>query len=202
MRTGSDYIVIDLEINNPGSDHETIIELGAVKFLRDGGIHPETFTALIKHGGHIQPEIVQLTGITDEEMARDGKVFPTVMAAFERWAHQGGKNVLLAAWGGDVNELHDACKTAGIDFPFRRKNLEIKSVMMIMSAFLGVKTASDGLKTIMKAWQVSWDSAFGAPHRALADAFNTARLLRAVWEAKDNIENRFLNLGLKIGVRP
>ena len=201
MRTGSDFIVIDLELSHPGEPNETIIELGAVKFLRDGGIHPETFTALIKHGGHIQPEIVQLTGITDEEMAAKGKMFPTVMAAFERWAHQGGKNVLLAAWGGDVNELHDACKRSGIEFPFRRKSLEIKSVMIMMSAFLGVKTASDGLKTIMKAWQVPWDSLYGAPHRALADAFNTARLLRAVWEAKKDIEDRFGKLGQKIGAK-
>jgi len=201
MRLGYDLIILDLELNHPGVDQETIIEIGAVKFLRDGGIHPETFSTLINHGGHLQPEIVHLTGITDEEIQDKGGLFPEAMRSFQEWATRETKNVLLAAWGGDVSCLIQHCKKCNYSFPFRRKSIEIKSVMTVFNAFLEKKVFSDGLMSIMNAWGVKWDGRYGAKHRARADAFNTAKLLVALWDFKKEVnEHLKKDLG-RLGIK-
>ena len=201
MRLGYDLIVLDMELNHPGVDQETIIEIGAVKFLRDGGIHPVTFSALIYHGRPLQPEIVALTGITDEEIAGKGVLFPEAMREFHTWATSESKNILLAAWGGDVPCLIEHCKKYGTPFPFRRKNIEIKSVGVFLNALHQRKIKSDGLGSMLKGWGLKWNNKYGEHHRALPDAHNTALLLQKWFTFQEEEGQKIVKALGKIGIK-
>jgi len=201
MRLGYDLVILDLELNNPNTGHESIIEIGAVKLLRDGGIHPSMFQRLIKVPEPINPEIVTLCGITDEMIAEEGVPFRQAMEEFKTWATSESKNILLAAWGNDVPYLIQYCKDNSIDFPFRRKSIECKSIVIWLNAMFDRKYKSDGLGSNLDQWRVGMDETYGKKHRALPDSWNTARLLQGIWnhfkEYSENTKKSLAQLGIK-----
>jgi len=201
MRLGYDLIVLDLEINKPNKPGEKIIEIGAVKFLRDGGIHPTKFQRFIVINEPLEPEITTLTGITDEMLQLDGVPFTEAISHFHKWATAESKNILLAAWGGDVPYLIQYCRDKGVAFPFRRKSIEVKSIVIWLNAMFDRKYKSDGLGSNLDQWQVGEDESYGKKHRALADAWNTARLMQGIWEHyKENsekVKKALAQLGVK-----
>jgi DNA polymerase III epsilon subunit-like protein len=50
---------------------DSIIEIGAIRVHRDSDLH-DTFTVLVNPGRKLPPEIVRITGITDEMVEKDG----------------------------------------------------------------------------------------------------------------------------------
>ena len=198
MRLGYDLIVIDLELNQPS---EKVIEIGAVKFLRDGGIHPSKFQRLILIDEPLDPYIINLTGITELELRNDGIPLAEAMQHFEKWATADSKNLLVASWGGDVPFLRQYCEKHKVPWPFRRKSIDVKSICIWLNAMFDRKYKSDGLGSNLEQWGLGLDETYGKKHRALADAWNTARLMQGWWqhysEQSDKIKKSLAQLGIK-----
>ena len=65
--TVDDYIVVDLEMTGLNPRKDRILEIGAVKVK--GKRITETFSKLIRPNAALNPKLIELTGITDEEAA-------------------------------------------------------------------------------------------------------------------------------------
>ncbi len=61
------YVSIDLETTGLNPKTDKITEIGAVRII--GGERRETFAALVNPGRKLEPRIMELTGLTDEELA-------------------------------------------------------------------------------------------------------------------------------------
>lgn len=203
MRLPYDLIVLDIEANQPSSK---IIELGAVKFLRDGGISPNKFSQLVaideKLGfctGNNNCSITELTGITDKMLEENGWPFAMAGKAFKNWVFSDTKNIVLASWGNwDIPCLRMNYEQAGVPYPFRGKSLDIKSIGVWVNLIRGKKVKADGLSSMMKAWEIPFE---GTKHRACDDAYNTARLLQKWWQSFDEEAAKALKALGKLGIK-
>lgn len=61
------YVSIDLETTGLNPKTDKITEIGAVRVI--DGERRETFAALVNPGRRLEPRIVELTGLTDQELA-------------------------------------------------------------------------------------------------------------------------------------
>lgn len=61
------YVSIDLETTGLNPKTDKIIEIGAVRII--DGEHRETFSSLVNPGRKLDPRIVELTGLSDEELS-------------------------------------------------------------------------------------------------------------------------------------
>ncbi|MEO8456896.1 MAG: helicase C-terminal domain-containing protein [Chloroflexota bacterium] len=77
-----DYVAFDLETTGLDYERDSIIEIGAVRFTRDGV--KETYHTLVNPRKHIPSPVVTLTGIRDEDVA-DAPALEVVAADFERF---------------------------------------------------------------------------------------------------------------------
>ncbi len=75
------FVVVDIETTGLDPEKHEIIEIGAVKVNRDSKVHT-TLTALVKPKGKLPKKITELTGITDEMLARDGEILESAMSDF------------------------------------------------------------------------------------------------------------------------
>lgn len=180
MRLKHDLIVLDLEINpSTGS----VIEIGAVKLSRTGALQRSGFSRLINPyepmgtctvRGKGTISILELIGRTQDEID-NGTTLNQAMKEFYEWSTDHSKNIVLAGWGGDAYWLRADCIDKGVDFPFRNKSFDIKSMVVFYSSLVGMKFKTDGLRSVMKVWGLKFD---GIQHQAESDAYNTARLLQ------------------------
>lgn len=67
MNSGLDYVCFDLETTGFSPNLHDILEIGAWKFNKDG-VKIGEFRRLIKPTRLIPPEVIKLTGITDEDV--------------------------------------------------------------------------------------------------------------------------------------
>lgn len=79
--TYADFVVADIETTGLRYEVDEIIELSAVRADSNGKIL-ETFTSLVKPNNLIPKEIVELTGITQAEIQKDGKSEKEAFRAF------------------------------------------------------------------------------------------------------------------------
>lgn len=175
-----DLIIADLEASQPAN---LVIEIGAIKLMRDGSIGDQ-FSSLVHVPGFlgmcngVEKSVTELTGI-DEAMLSYAPSFEDVMDKFYKWAISQSKNVVLASWGNyDTTCLINNCKYYGIDFPFRRKSMDMKSVLTFTSTMFGKKFKNDGLDAMLDCYDIEWDNSIGTKHRALPDAYHTAKLVQ------------------------
>lgn len=209
MRLPYDIVILDLEANQPS---DKIIEIGAVKFLRDGGIHPDRFSALVQideplgvcNGGVIVDgknqgkTITELTGITDEMLA-SAPSFNEAAEKFEKWAFSGSKNFILAAWGNwDIPCLRNEYNRFSRPYPFRGKAFDIKSMVVWTSCLYSKKWKSDGMGSMLKCWEMSFE---GNQHRALDDAYMTAKLLQKVWQHHEQHGEKIIKNLKQLGIK-
>ena len=80
------YIVIDLETTGFGPSKAEIIEVGALKVIN--GEITDTFQSLIKIEKAVPEVITNLTGITNEDLAREGKELTDVMASLSEFIEE------------------------------------------------------------------------------------------------------------------
>ena len=59
-----DYIALDLETTGLNPKKDKILEIGAIRVL--GGVETARYHTLVNPRRSLAPEIVELTGITDE----------------------------------------------------------------------------------------------------------------------------------------
>jgi inhibitor of KinA sporulation pathway (predicted exonuclease) len=181
MRLPYDLIIFDMESNGATGP---IIEIGARVLTRKGIILGQ-FQAFVKTDEKILKEITDLTNITDVEI-ETAETFPVVLKQFQEWIQKelGTKNFLLTSWSNwDTATLRRTCDEYKIDYPFRGKNLDAKSIVLWMSYLCDREVKSEGLKGMLEAWDLPF---VGRQHSALCDAENTAFLLKRVWEYYDS----------------
>lgn len=79
--TAQPFVVADLETTGLRAEENDILEFAAVQVGADGAIQAE-FSMLVNVGRPLPPEIVRLTGITDEDVAREGRPIAEALGAF------------------------------------------------------------------------------------------------------------------------
>lgn len=79
--TAQPFVVADLETTGLRSGEHQILEFAAVQVATDGTVQGE-FATLVRIAGSLPIEIVQLTGITDEDVAREGQTLADALGAF------------------------------------------------------------------------------------------------------------------------
>lgn len=89
------FISFDLETTGLNARNDRIIEVSAVKF--ENGKPVDKFSSLIKQRKPIPPEIVKLTGITDQKLKRAPEM-ESVLWDFAKWLGDArtGKTILVA----------------------------------------------------------------------------------------------------------
>ena len=189
MNLGFDIIVLDLELNKPDSNDFEILEIGAIKYSRNHEITSKYFSICL-YTSIIEKEITDLTGI-DNVGRLDRPTFTEIFPVFYDWCVEDTKNIFLGCWGNDVYLLKSYCKRLNIDWPFRGTQTDIKSISIILSNILNNKPKSYSLDRFLNFYNLGFDDKYGKQHRALPDAYNTARLLKHQFDMfqsiKDNI---------------
>jgi DNA polymerase III subunit epsilon len=79
--TAQPFVVADLETTGLRAEESDILEFAAVQVGADGAIQA-VFSMLVNVGRPLPPEIVRLTGITDEDVAREGRPIVEALGAF------------------------------------------------------------------------------------------------------------------------
>lgn len=196
FRLPYDLVVVDLEANQPSNK---IIEIGAVKVTRDGSIHPNQFSSFVYLDEPLNPEVAKLTGISEMNLINlSAPNFSDAMTTFKEWALSESKNIVLASWGNwDIPLLRSACRQCDIEYPFRGKSIDIKSIAVWVGLVTGIKTGGDGLGTVIRAWNLEF---VGPRHRATADAWNTANLFLAWWKFYRETGEAMLKCAKKLGM--
>lgn len=75
------FVVADLETTGLSAEENDILEFAAVRVSAEGTVQAE-FSMLVDIGRPVPPEIVRLTGITDQDVRREGKRVGVAMDAF------------------------------------------------------------------------------------------------------------------------
>ncbi|MGN0641738.1 MAG: exonuclease domain-containing protein [Huintestinicola sp.] len=185
-------IVLDLEFNpiripelREYARHE-IIEIGAVK-LNDGLEIVGEFDEYIKPQHNIiEPKITSITGITDEKLEGCGD-FGTVMYKFMEWI--GDEPFSLYSWSMSDRDvmLNEIDLKYPDDVNYDRFFVHWIDLQKIYQRMMGF-SKSMGLTNALGTLKIYFD---GTEHGALADAKNTAEVMRFITdrEKMDNIKH-------------
>ncbi len=173
MKLPYDLIIFDVESNQPSGK---IIEIGAVRLSRTFVLETPGFQSFVNPQEPITKDIIELCQL-DQDTLNKIENSPNITAVVKdmyTWGTQTGKNVCLASWGNyDVSELHRQAPTC----QFRRKAIDIKSILAWESARYGLKTTN----SLSASCDVFGVSILKPQHRAYPDALTTAKLLQEVW---------------------
>ena len=106
-----EIVCFDIETTGLRVDREAITEIGAV-VLRDGEI-AERFQTFVNPGRRLTPEIIGLTGITDE-MLKDAPKPAQALADFLKFVN--GRPLAAHNAEFDIGFIRKGCAEAGLDF--------------------------------------------------------------------------------------
>lgn len=168
------YLALDLELNSKKDGTiPKIIEVGISIGSPQEPDNLQTFNWYLDPEEPIHPEIVKLTGITDELIncsAVPHKVVAEELSALIK-LHNTFVNPIT--WGGgDATELLQEFTVRDIDFPyFGRRIIDVKTLFVFQQIVKG-KSPVGGLRKSMIAHGLEF---LGTPHRASVDAENTLR---------------------------
>lgn len=167
-------IVLDCEFNQPSGK---LIQIGAVLFDPANGRIFDTYMQFVNPNEPLNPEIVQLTRITDE-MLKNAPDVKQAALNFTQWKEKNQANPIPITWGaGTSNDAKRIYDEAQVESPFTKRIIDTKGVyQMLANASSGHMRQKVGLKTAMENCGLEWDYRYGAPHDALADAHNTMRI--------------------------
>lgn len=160
------YISLDLETTGLNPKTDRIIEIGALKVVE--GQPVDTFSTFVNPGRRLTERIVELTGITDEQLKDApviGDVFPELMEFI-------GDAPLL---GHSIHFDYAFVKKAAVDrkLTFERKGID---TLKIARKFLP-DLPHRNLGYLCEYYQISLQA-----HRALADAEATHKLYKKLVE--------------------
>lgn len=178
-----DYIVMDLEWNqNPyGKSHchtdltFEIIEIGAVRVSDDRKTIVDSFQQVIKPRvfKKLHYKIQEITHFTEEEL-NDGKDFRKVIRDFLEWC---GDDYIFCTWGSmDLTELQKNMKHYNLervlDFPLFYVDLQKMFSLRYDDGHM-----KRNLTSAVEYLNIQEEHEF---HRALSDAYYTARILQSM----------------------
>jgi DNA polymerase III subunit epsilon len=164
----TDFVVVDLETTGWTPAEARITEIGAVRVT--GGQITGEFSALINPGQPIPPDIAELTGISDDMVAR-APAIGTVLPGFLAFAGSGVLTAHNAPF--DLGFLIAACADCGLSWP----GFSVLDTVTLARQVLGEAEVPDCKLATLASY-------FGAPtspcHRALADARATVTVLHGL----------------------
>lgn len=178
------YVVFDIETTGLSAVSDEITELGAVKI--ENGVITDSFSQLINPGIPIPPNVVELTGISDEmvaEMPNTDEVLPKFLD-FCR-----GCVVVAHNAGFDTGFIRQKASRTGLKF-----NNKIVDTLRL-SRELFPEKAKHTLDTVAKRMGVSLEN----HHRAVDDAKATAQIFLKFTEMikKKNADCGEININTK-----
>ena len=157
-----DFIAIDLETTGLDPNVDSIIEIGAIKFVK--GKTTDKYVSLVNPHKPIPPNIIELTGISDETVV-DAPSFSEIMGSLLEFIGQSylcGHQVEF-----DYNFLNAEIKRAGRE---KIGNLLLDTAVLSRLMLLGMPGYS--LSNVCKHLNVSQDKV----HRAFDDALACGRI--------------------------
>lgn len=158
------YVVFDIETTGLTAAVHQIIEIGAVKVV--GGSIDEEFQTFVRPDCAIPPEIVELTGITDNMV----KNAPTLEEAFDAFVNFCGTDIVLVAHNAnfDVGFMRANARKLGREFNYTY----IDTVPLCRYAFPGMRSVK--LDTVAKKIHLpNFEH-----HRAVDDAKTLGRIFQ------------------------
>lgn len=150
------YVVVDVETTGINSEKDQIIEIAAIKME---GNEMVAFQELVKIEKGLQREISELTGITDEMLANDGKDINVILEEFLDFVG----NAILVGYNVkfDISFLNAELKKSGNEV------LTNKTICLLQEAKRKQKLLRDyKLGTVLKKYNISTEGL----HRAYVDA--------------------------------
>lgn len=168
-------LFLDLELNNPFTPEQRIIEIGYIIVSLDKGkFEPILHRILIVNPQQeIQPEIEALTGISTT-LAKSGTSLQEAYETLKADVIQYQVNRTCAQWGeGDARCLREELGLSEKDFIFRRRVFDIKTFFQLHTLLTRPGKLSKGLEGAVAYLGMEF---VGKPHRALNDAINTFRV--------------------------
>ncbi|WP_235298377.1 exonuclease domain-containing protein [Portibacter marinus] len=178
------YAIIDIETTGGMAKRDKITEIGVV--VHDGNRVLETYETLINPGRSIPPNIVRITGITDEMVADAPRFYEVAKKIVEltEGAIFVAHNVRF-----DYTFIKEAFKDLGYTYSKR----QLDTVRLARKTFPGLKSYSLG--NLIKHFGIE----VNARHRALADAMATTELLEKIFKVEDSADNikMYINHGLR-----
>lgn len=174
------YIVIDLEftVMRQKKHLSDIIEIGSVKLTVDEGeiAMTDLFHSYVRPSTSpvITPLTTAFTGITQRQVD-SAPPFPEAIQNFANWL--GEEPYYLLAWGPDDKlMLVKQCEQHGLGLGWIRNYNDIQLQFTYQQG--GNKGGRWGLTKALAALNIPF---FGTQHRALDDAFNTAKLFKEIF---------------------
>jgi inhibitor of KinA sporulation pathway (predicted exonuclease) len=183
--TRKHVLVIDVEATcwrgkpPPGEERE-MIEIGLCAFDLARGKPLEKRSLLIKpQCSTISEFCTELTSITPE-MAAQGMLFNEACTLLRR--DYNSLNLVWASWGKDDRHMFEKqCASARVTYPFGpQQHIDLRRLFaQLQRTDTRVKIRQVGLKVALELMDLQYE---GTAHRGVDDAYNTARLLGAMYQ--------------------
>jgi len=178
------YAIIDVETTGGVAKYERITEIAIV--VHDGDKVVNTFSTLLNPERSIPRQITQITGITDQMVAKAPKFFEVAKQIVQLTE---GKIFVAHNVNFDYSFVREEFARLGYDFQRR----QLCTVRLSRKVFPGLPSYS--LSNLKKHFQIHADKS----HRALDDTLATTQLFEKILseqEGKQNIRT-LVNLGVK-----
>lgn len=171
------FTSIDLELNQNPTSGPKIIQIGAVVGnIRTGEIL-ERYSAYINPQQALEPFIIQLTKITQEQVDSADTLLSAYMGLEEMHKRHNSFINPITWGGGDTTELYAQLKTENTNFSgwcFGRRWIDAKTLYCSYRIARG-EDPSGGLAKAMTKFKLRFN---GQKHNALADAENTFQIYK------------------------
>ena len=182
------YVICDLELDQP---HRELIQIGAVYVDTKANKIFTEINIFVNIGKKLNPEIVELTGITDETLETKGVPLGEALETFCNWIEETQCRDFMDWGGGDYATILRDLKTGPYSHNTERfqklRHHDLKKMSMLLrSLYPGKKKNRGGLLNTTKLLDIEFE---GRQHDALVDAKNTAYVLFKM--------NNLLQLGIE-----
>jgi inhibitor of KinA sporulation pathway (predicted exonuclease) len=157
-------------------EYRELVQIGAVKLDWSDGL-PEVASferfSLPEFNPVLSDYFTGLTGITNADLAREGRPFAEVIADFAAFAND---SPIIAANGDDARCLIENCGWRGVDMPIAEdRTLNLRPLFM---AHLDLPRAATVSSDLPGLFGLTME---GTAHTGLADARAIAMALRVLW---------------------
>jgi DNA polymerase-3 subunit epsilon/ATP-dependent DNA helicase DinG len=174
------YVALDLETTGLDEHRDAIIEIGAVKFRI--GEELASFETLVNPGRRLPNEIVQLTGITDDDLV-DAPKLHSVLPQLSRF----------------VGNLPVVGHSVGFDLGFLGRWNTLNSNRSLDTFGLATVLVPEAQRYSLENLSHYFGFPPEASHRALDDARNSFRLFTALVERARSLPTRLLEELVRLG---
>ena len=174
-----EYIIYDMEfmVTQSRQHLSDIIEIGAIKLCEseEGLAMTDLFHTYVQPMQQLTPRTTAFTGIGPEQL-RHAPDFPQAAEGFKWWLGD-PDTYFLCSWGSDdLVQLLRHCETHRVPPGWIRNHNDLQRL------YTNVTPELEGRRVALKKALTANDIAFfGKAHRALDDAFNTAKLFRKLY---------------------